>query len=101
MRIKNTKPYKLKKPIYEKDDELNDILVGYEQIGTIMANIQPCSGVEKAQMYGTEITKYLSVICDPYLSIKEDLYIEVEGINYKIGPIYKYAHFEFDIKAVL
>lgn len=101
MRIRNLKPYKLKKGIYEKDDEFNDILVGYEDIGIVYANIQPASGIEKAQMYGTEITKYQSVIIHPQLGIEEGLYIEYEDANYMIGPISKWRHWEFDMKAVL
>ncbi|WP_053983426.1 hypothetical protein [Niameybacter massiliensis] len=101
MRLLGLKPYKLKKGAYEKDDELNDVLVGYEQISIIQANIQPCKGVTKAQLYGSEITKYLSVIMHPNLLVQEDLYIEYEGVHYAIQPISKWKHWSFDMKAVI
>lgn len=101
MRLLGLKPYKLKKGIYEKDDELNDILVGYEPIGTIQANIQPCNGTVKAQLYGEEITKYLSVIMYPNVLVEEGLFIEYEGARYKIKPISKWKHWSFDMKAVI
>lgn len=101
MRLLGLKQYKLKTGIYEKDDELNDILVGYEQVGMIQANIQPCRGVVKAQLYGEEITQYLSVMMYPNLLVQEGLFIEYEGIHYKIQPISKWRHWLFDMKAVV
>lgn len=101
MRLLGLKLYMLKKAIYKKDDELNDVLVGYEPVGTIQANIQPCKGVVKAQMYGEEITKYLSVMMYPNLLVQEGLFIEYEGIHYKIQPISKWKHWSFDMKAVV
>ena len=101
MRIKNLKVYPLKKGMYEKDDELNDRLIGYEEIGTIQANIQPCKGVVKAQLYGKEITKYLSVIMHPNPLVEEGLFIEHEGVYYEIQTISKWKHWSFDMKAVV
>ena len=101
MRLLGLKTYKLKKAAYEKDDELNDVLVGYEQIGIIQANIQPCKGSIRAQLYGNEMTKYLSVMMHPNLLVEEGLFIEYEGVNYKIQPILKWKHWTFDMKAVI
>lgn len=101
MRLLGLKQYKLKTGIYEKDDELNDVLVGYEPIGTIQANIQPCKGVVKAQLYGKEITKYLSVIMHPNLLVEEGLFIDHEGVHYEIQTISKWKHWSFDMKAVV
>lgn len=101
MRLLGLKQYKLKTGIYEKDDELNDVLVGYEPIGTIQANIQPCKGVVKAQLYGKEITKYLSVIMHPNPLVEEGLFIEHEGVHYEIQTILKWKHWSFDMKAVV
>ena len=101
MRLLGLKLYKLKKGIYEKDDELNDILVGYEQVGMIQASIQPCRGIVKAQLYGEEITQYLSVMMYPNVLVEEGLFIEHEGIHYKIQPISKWKHWSFDMKSVV
>lgn len=101
MRIKNLKVYPIKKALYEKDDEQNDILVGYEEIGTIQANIQPARGQEKVQLYGVDITKHMTVFCYPNELIEEGLFIEVEGKEYRIKPIQKWRHWTFDIEAVL
>lgn len=122
MRLRNLKPYKLNKAIIELDDERNQTIVGYEEIGTIMADVQPCKCYVKAMQYGQEITKYLSVMIDPRMPIKstilpamlpiqlvdsknisllEGMYIEVEKNNYKIGAISRWRHWEFDIEAVI
>lgn len=101
MRIKNLKGYPIKKPIYQKDDELNDIIIGYEEIGMIQANIQPARGHEKVQLYGVDITKHMTVFCYPNELLEEGLFIEVEGKNYRIKPIQKWRHWTFDIEVVL
>lgn len=101
MRIKNLKSYPLKKALYDKDDELNDLLIGYEEIGTIKANIQPARGQEKIQLYGVEITKHMTVFCYPNTLIEEGLFIEVEGKHYRIQPIQKWRHWTFDIEVVM
>ncbi len=101
MRIKNLKVYPIKKALYEKDDELNDILLGYEEIGAIQANIQPARGQEKVQLYGVDITKHMTVFCYPNELIEEGLFIEVEGKDYRIKPIQKWRHWTFDIEVVL
>lgn len=100
MRIQGLKPYMLKRAIYEKDDELNDIVVGYENIDIIQANIQPARGQSKLQLYGVEITSHMTVFCYPNNMICEELFIEVDEVNYKIKPIQKWKHWTFDIKAV-
>jgi hypothetical protein len=100
MRLRNLKPHKLKKAVYEKDDELNDIFVGYEEIGTIQANIQPAGGQTKIQQYGTEIHKYHTVFCYANILVVGGLFIEYEGLHHEIQPIQKWQHWTFDIKAV-
>lgn len=100
MRLRNLKPYNLKKAIYEKDDELNDILVGYENIGIIQANIQPSSGKEKIQLYGREIIKYMTVFCYANPLIEEGLYIEKDGLHYRIMPIQGWQHWTFDMEVI-
>lgn len=101
MRITGLNTYKLKKAIYEQDDELNDILVGYEEVGTIQANMQPLQGYSKVQQYGQEITKYLGVVMYPNVLVEEGLYIEYDKKHYQIQPIQKWKHWEFDIKVVV
>lgn len=101
MRIKNLKVYPLKKGLYDKDGELNDRLIGYEEIGTIQADIQPARGQEKIQLYGVDITKHMAVFCYPNALIEEGLFIEVDGENYRIQPIQKWKHWTFDIEVVL
>lgn len=122
MRLRNLKPYKLNKAIIELDDERNQAIVGYEEIGTIMADVQPCKGYVKTMQYGQEVTKYLSVMIDPRIPIRstvlpvvlpmklidsknisllEGMYIEVGKNKYKIGAISMWKHWEFDIEAVI
>lgn len=100
MRLRNLKEYKLKKAIYTKDDELNDVFSGYEEIGTIQADIQPSSGQLKTQQYGKEIVKYHTVFCYPSELIKEGLFVEYEGQHHEIQAIQKWRHWTFDIKVV-
>ena len=101
MRLRNLKPYKLNKAIIELDDERNETIVGYEEIDTINADIQPCRGEFKAQIYGKEIIKYLTVYMNLQCGIEEGLYIEVDGKYYEIQAIERWhTHIVFDIKVV-
>lgn len=101
MRIRNLKSYKLKKGIYEQDDELNDILVGYEEVKLIQASIQPSRGQSKVMQYGTEITKYHTVFCYYDDAIEEGMYMEYQGEHHEVQPImYWNGHITFDIKVV-
>lgn len=100
MRLKNLSLYKLKKATYEKDDEQNDVLVGYETISFIQANIQPCKGQEKVQLYGKDIINHKTVFCYPNSIITEGLYIEVDNLMYRILPIQKWKFWTFDIEVV-
>lgn len=98
MRLRNLKPYKLNKAIIELDDERNQTIVGYEEIATIDADIQPAGGNLKVQQYGKEITKYHTVFCYPNELIVEGLYIEYEGKYHLVKPIQKWRHWVFDIE---
>lgn len=100
MLLKYLKSYKLKKAIYTQDDELNDILTGYEDVATIQADIQPASGKEKIQLYGRDIINYMTVFCYANPLIEEGLYIEKDGLNYRIMPIQKWQHWTFDIEGI-
>ncbi|WP_410495018.1 hypothetical protein QTL86_12770 [Cellulosilyticum sp. ST5] len=101
MRLRNLKPYKLNKAKYKPDDERNQILDGYEEIATINADIQPCSGQLKAQLYGKELTKYLTVYMFPNTYIEEGLFILVDNKYYEVQVIEKWdRHYRFDIKVV-
>lgn len=91
----------LYKPKYTIDDERNQVLAGYEKIGVINADIQPCKGEVKAQLYGKEITKYLTVYMNLQSGIEEGLYIELDGKYYEIQVIERWhTHMVFDIKVV-
>ena len=101
MRLRNLKPYTLNKAKYTLDDERNQVLDGYEEIATINADVQPCSGQLKAQLYGLEITKYLTVYTNIQLGIEEGLYLLIDGKYYEIQAIEKWdRHYRFDVKAV-
>ena len=101
MRLRNLKPYTLNKAKYTMDDERNQVLDGYEEIATINADVQPCSGQLKAQLYGLEITKYLTVYTNIQLGIEEGLYLLIDGKYYEIQAIEKWdRHYRFDVKAV-
>ena len=101
MRLRNLKPYTLNKAKYTMDDERNQIFDGYEEIATINADVQPCSGQLKAQLYGLEITKYLTVYTNIQLGIEEGLYLLIDGKYYEIQAIEKWdRHYRFDVKAV-
>ena len=101
MRLRNLKQYKLNKAKYTLDDERNQVFDGYEEIATIQADIQPCSGQLKAQLYGLEITKYLTAYMYPNEEVQEGLYIEVNGKYYEVQVIERWdRHIRFDIKVV-
>lgn len=101
MRLRNLKPYKVFKKLYTLDDERNQVFDGYEEIATIQADIQPCSGQLKVQLYGIEINKYLTVYMYPNEEVQEGLYIEVNGKYYEIQVIEHWdRHIRFDIKVV-
>lgn len=101
MRLRNLKPYTLNRAQYTLDDERNQVLSGYEEIATIQAYVQPCSGQLKAQLYGIEITKYLTVYMYPDSNITEGLYILVNSKYYQIQTIEHWdKHIRFDIKVV-
>lgn len=101
MRLRNLKSYTLNRAQYTLDDERNQVLSGYEEIATIQADVQPCSGQLKAQLYGIEITKYLTVYMYPNSNIAEGLYILVSGKCYQIQTIEHWdKHMRFDIKVV-
>ena len=101
MRLKNLKQYKMNKAKYTLDDERNQVFDGYEEIATIQADIQPCSGQLKVQLYGIEITKYLTVYMYPNEEVQEGLYIEVDGKYYEIQVIEHWdRHIRFDMKVV-
>lgn len=101
MRLRNLKPYKLYKAKYTLDDERNQVNDGYEEIADIQADIQPCSGQLNAQLYGIEITKYLTVFMYPNELIEEGLYIEVNGKYYMIQVIEHWdRHIRFNVKVV-
>ena len=101
MRLRNLKPYTLNKAKYTLDDERNQVLDGYEEIATINADVQPCSGQLKYELYGKEVTKYLTVYTNIQLGIEEGLYLLIDGKYYEIQAIEKWdRHYRFDVKAV-
>lgn len=101
MRLRNLKPYTLNKAKYTLDDERNQVLDGYEEIATINADIQPCSGQLKYELYGKEVTKYLTVYMNIQQGIEEGLFILVDGKYYEIQAIEKWdRHYRFDVKVV-
>lgn len=101
MRLRNLKPYSLNRAKYKLDDERNQIKDGYEEIAIIQADIQPCSGQLKAQLYGLEITKYLTVYMYLNDDVEEGLHILVGGKYYEIQAIENWdRHMRFDIKLV-
>ena len=101
MRLRNLKPYTLNKAKYTLDDERNQVLDGYEEIATINADVQPCSGQLKHELYGKEVTKYLTVYTNIQLGIEEGLYLLIDGKYYEIQAIEKWdRHYRFDVKAV-
>lgn len=102
MRLRNLKPYSLNRIKYTLDDERNQVKDGYEEIATIQADIQPCSGQLKVQLYGIEITKYLTVYMIPNADVEEGLYILINGKYYEVQVIEHWdRHIRFDIKAVV
>ncbi len=102
MRLRNLKAYTLYKAKYVLDDERNQVLDGYEEIAHIYADIQPCKGEVKVQLYGKEITKHLTVYMNIQEGVEEGLYIGVNGKYYEIQAIEKWqTHMRFDIKAVV
>lgn len=101
MRLRNLKPYKLFKAKYTLDDELNQVRDGYEEIADIQADIQPCSGQLKAELYGLEITKYLTVYMYTNSNVSEGKYIYYNDKYYEIQVIEHWdKHIRFDIKVV-
>ena len=101
MRLRNLNPYTLNKAKYTLDDERNQVFDGYEEIASIQADIQPCSGQLKYQLYGKEVTKYLTVYMYPHESIEEGLFILVNGKYYELQDIERWdRHLRFDIKVV-
>lgn len=106
MRLKNKKPYYLKRKIIIIDNEGGKYPGYSEQAIKINANIAPASGRLQVEMYGERLNYILNMLYDENETMVEGdgicVYVPKEGKpDYKIISIKRYSHLVIELEKIL
>lgn len=105
MRIKNKKPYYLKRKTVIEDNEGGKYPGYEEQAILIQANIYPATGKLQAELYGEKLNYMMNMLYDGLIPIKEGdgICVEVqatEAPDYRVESIKRYSHLVVELMKI-